>query len=186
MNVFQSTLSANQSTGGNGGWPGGDGNNGLGGGLSISGGYVEVEHSTLSTNQSIDGAPDYPGRAGQGRGGGLACNNFTLRTRNTILAGNTAETTARDLSGDLGSLGHNLIGNSTGGSGFDATDLLDVNPRLGPLQDNGGPTLTRALLEGSPAIDAGDNTDAPEFDQRGEGFPRIVNNIIDIGAFEVQ
>ena len=57
---------------------------------------------------------------------------------------------------------------------------------LGPLQDNGGPTFTHALLTGSPAIDAGDNTDAPLFDQRGPGFPRIVNGIIDIGAFEVQ
>jgi hypothetical protein len=43
-----------------------------------------------------------------------------------------------------------------------------------------------ALLPGSPAIDAGDNTGAPDFDQRGPGFPRIVNGIIDIGAFEVQ
>src|SRR5262249_41905117 len=54
--------------------------------------------------------------------------------------------------------------------------------RVGPLRNNGGPTLTHALLCGSPAIDAGDNTDAPPTDQR--GFPRIVNGIIDIGAFE--
>jgi hypothetical protein len=57
---------------------------------------------------------------------------------------------------------------------------------LGPLADNGGPTPTMALLPGSPAIDAGDNTDAPMWDQRGPGFHRIVNGIIDIGAFEVQ
>jgi hypothetical protein len=43
-----------------------------------------------------------------------------------------------------------------------------------------------ALLPGSPAIDAGDNTNAPTWDQRGPGYPRIVNGIIDIGAFEVQ
>jgi hypothetical protein len=41
-------------------------------------------------------------------------------------------------------------------------------------------------LPGSPAIDAGDNTNAPTWDQRGPGYPRIVNGIIDIGAFEVQ
>jgi hypothetical protein len=64
--------------------------------------------------------------------------------------------------------------------------LRDVDPRLGPLLNNGGPTLTYALLAGSPAIDAGDNTGAPEFDQRGPGFPRIVKGIIDIGALEVQ
>jgi hypothetical protein len=60
------------------------------------------------------------------------------------------------------------------------------------LRDNGGPTPTMALLPGSPAIDAGDNTGAPKWDQRGEGFPRVVavvdpdNPVIDIGAFEVQ
>jgi hypothetical protein len=54
------------------------------------------------------------------------------------------------------------------------------------LRDNGGPTPTMALLPGSPAIDAGDNTGAPKWDQRGEGFDRIVNGVIDIGAFEVQ
>jgi hypothetical protein len=85
-----------------------------------------------------------------------------------------------------GHLGHNLVGNSQGGSGYDTTDLLDVDPLLGPLQNNGGLTKTMALLPGSPAIDAGDNTNAPEWDQRGPGYPRIVNGVIDIGAFEVQ
>ncbi len=64
--------------------------------------------------------------------------------------------------------------------------VTDVDPMLGPLADNGGPTWTMALLPGSPAIDAGDNADAPEFDQRGPGFPRIVDGTIDMGAFEVQ
>jgi hypothetical protein len=88
-------------------------------------------------------------------------------------------------------LGHNLIGNGSGSSGFDPTDLVGtasnpIDPLLGPLADNGGPTLTMALLPGSPAIDAGDNTDAPMWDQRGPGFRRIVNGTIDIGAYEVQ
>ena len=61
-----------------------------------------------------------------------------------------------------------------------------VDPLLGPLQANGGPTPTMALLPGSPAVDAGDNSDAPQWDQRGPGFPRIVGGIINIGAFEVQ
>jgi hypothetical protein len=100
-------------------------------------------------------------------------------------AGNTAPT-GPDLYGNLGSLGHNLIGNTDGGSDFDPTNFLNVDPLLGPLQVNGGPTFTMALQCGSPAIDAGDNTDDPDWDQRGEGFPRIVNGIIDIGAYEVQ
>ncbi len=86
----------------------------------------------------------------------------------------------------LGSLGHNLIGNTSGGTDHADSDLVNVDPLLGPLRDNGDPTQTMALLPGSPAIDAGDNTDAPDFDQRGPGFARIVNGIIDIGAFEVQ
>src|SRR5262249_32666420 len=65
-------------------------------------------------------------------------------------------------------------------------DLLNLDPKLGPLQDNGGPTLTHALLPGSPALDAGDNAGAPTHDQRGPGFPRIFGGTIDIGAFEVQ
>ena len=118
-------------------------------------------------------------------GGGIY-NLGTLNARNTILAGNTA-LTGPDLSGNLGSLGHNLIGNTQGGSGFAATDLLNVDPLLGPLQDNGGPTQTMALLPGSPAIDAGDDTPPlPDFDQRGPGFPRISGPHVDIGAFEVQ
>jgi hypothetical protein len=59
---------------------------------------------------------------------------------------------------------------------------------LGPLQDNGGPTSTHALLPGSLAIDAGDPnfTPPPLYDQRGPGFPRVMNGRIDKGSFEVQ
>jgi hypothetical protein len=63
-------------------------------------------------------------------------------------------------------------------------DRTNINPMLGPLQNNGGPTQTMALLIGSPAINAGDNTGAPDTDQR--GFPRIVGGTIDIGAVEDQ
>src|SRR6516165_11559301 len=57
---------------------------------------------------------------------------------------------------------------------------------IAELQDNGGPTLTHALLADSPAIDVGNNRYATDWDQRGPGYPRIVNGIIDIGAFEYQ
>ena len=65
-------------------------------------------------------------------------------------------------------------------------DTLDAAPLLGPLQDNGGATRTHALLEGSPAIDAGNNASNFDFDQRGEGFARMAGASADIGAFEVQ
>ncbi|MGH2676523.1 MAG: choice-of-anchor Q domain-containing protein, partial [Actinomycetota bacterium] len=78
------------------------------------------------------------------------------------------------------SLGGNLIGNAAD-CGWVAAggDLLDVNPLLGPLADNGGPTQTHALLAGSPAIDAA-GPGSPSTDQRGapRGTP-------DIGAYEL-
>ena len=94
-----------------------------------------------------------------------------------------------DPSGD-----NNLIGDGTGMTGLsngvngNLVGSADnpIDPLLGPLEDNGGPTLTHALLPDSPALDAGNNAYATDFDQRGPGFPRIVNGIIDIGAFEFQ
>ena len=67
-------------------------------------------------------------------------------------------------------------------------DLVNTAPILGPLQDNGGLTLSHELLTGSPAIDTGDPnfTPPPFFDQRGSGFDRVVNGRIDRGSFEVQ
>lgn len=88
----------------------------------------------------------------------------------------------------LNSLGHNLASdNSCGLSG--EGDLNDIDPMLGLLADNGGPTLTHALLDASPAIDAvpvPDCTDAAGvalvIDQRGEGRPQ--GPACDMGAFE--
>jgi hypothetical protein len=70
-------------------------------------------------------------------------------------------------------------------------DTLRGDPQLGPLADNGGPTLTRALLPGSIAIDAGNAFHAGTqeytvYDQRGVGSSRIIGASADIGAYEVQ
>jgi hypothetical protein len=81
-----------------------------------------------------------------------------------------------------------LIGNTaraTLGPGS-ANNLLNRDPLLGPLADNGGPTLTHALLPGSPAINAGSNLSNLTTDQRQAGFPRVFESAVDIGAFEVQ
>ena len=85
----------------------------------------------------------------------------------------------------------NLIGSASGGGA--------INPRLGPLANNGGPTQTHSLLSGSPAIDAGDNGLAVDgngatltTDQRGGDSTRIFDDPaatgtgVDIGAFEKQ
>ena len=101
--------------------------------------------------------------------------------KNTIVANNLPENGFND-GGSVISSGHNL--DSENSCGFNQpSDLINTNPLLGPLQDNGGPTFTLALLEGSPAIDAGDNSGAPATDQRGITRPQGTN--VDIGAFEV-
>jgi len=212
LSLSSSTLSNNTAYGGSIFYPEPDypspgagfwiGQSAYGGGLYVAGGTVSIDHSTIAGNQALTGHTDYvPSNyywPGDGVGGGIVNNagQSALQVYDTILAGNVASYAsdyngsvayrASDLYGSFASLGHDLIGNSSGGSGFAATDLLNVNPQLGPLQNNGGPTETMALLAGSPAINAGDNTSAPAYDQRGPGFPRIVGGTIDIGAFEVQ
>jgi hypothetical protein len=148
-----------------------------GGGLSVTSGEAfTLLNSTIADNQGTTS-------------GGGASNAGTLMAKNTIIANNTGGD-GPDLKGTLTSQGNNLIGNSSGGSGFGASDRLNVNPLLGPLQDNGGPTLTEALLAGSPALDAGTNSGAPATDQRGQARPFDADNngtaTVDIGAFELQ
>ncbi len=135
---------------------------------------LRLSHSTISRNQ----AKMYGGIFG-------ACGGCYNIFSNTIIAGNSAQSFP-DFKGWLNFSEHNLYGDITGAVHFSETDLFNVDPMLGTLTDNGGPTRTMALRPGSPAIDAGDNTGAPQWDQRGEGFPRIVNGTIDIGAFELQ
>ena len=134
-------------------------------------GTVALGNSTLSGN-SAEG------------GGGISNATFgvAISLVNTVLAGNTADS-GLDCAGDLTSLGHNLVGSTTGCGFNPATgDLVNVDPMLGPLADNGGPNFTHALLPGSPAIDAGDNEPCTHTDQR--GIPRPQGAACDIGAYE--
>jgi hypothetical protein len=105
---------------------------------------------------------------------------------NTILnAGVSGENIFND-GGHITSLGYNLSSDDGGGYLTGPGDQINTDPLLGPLQNNGGPTFTHALLPGSPAIDAGDpNFHPPPFnDQR--GCPRVINGRVDIGSFERQ
>jgi hypothetical protein len=90
--------------------------------------------------------------------------------------------------GNVGSLGYNLSSDDGGGYLIGPGDQINTDPMLGPLQDNGGPTFTHALLPGSPAINAGDPnfTPPPLYDQRGPGFDRVRSGRLDVGSFEVQ
>jgi hypothetical protein len=81
---------------------------------------------------------------------------------------------------------YNLIGWNDGGALFPA-NLVGVDPLLGPLQNNGGFTVTHALLVGSRAINKGDpyfNDPNLPYDQRGAGFARVTGGRIDIGSFD--
>ena len=111
-----------------------------------------------------------------------------LELGNTILKAGASGANIFNSGGTVTSHGYNVC--SDNGSGFlnGPGDQINTDPMLGPLQDNGGPTLTHALLPGSPAIDAGDPnfTPPPYYDQRGPGFVRVFNGRIDVGSFEVQ
>ncbi|WP_417389050.1 choice-of-anchor Q domain-containing protein [Gimesia sp.] len=129
----------------------------------------------------------------EGTGGGIysVADTASVSIRNTIVAGNNALVGGFDLAGTFTSLGHNLIGTGTSATGMIdgfngdivGTNAQRIDPALSILQDNGGPTLTHALLAGSRAIDAGDNTDGVSIDQRGATRPTDTTS--DIGAFEI-
>src|SRR6266436_698824 len=84
--------------------------------------------------------------------------------------------------------GYNISSDDGAGYLNGPGDQINIDPMLGPLQDNGGPTFTHELLPGSPAIDAGDPNfvPPPDYDQRRLGYDRVRNGRIDIGSFEVQ
>jgi len=123
------------------------------------------------------------------RGGGILP-SATLTIQNSIIAENTAGTSP-NVDGTVVSLGHNLVGAPVGSGGWTATgDQTGIDPQLGALQDNGGPTPTHALLWFSPAMDQG-NSAGLATDQRGEpryDDPTLANAAggdgSDIGAYE--
>ncbi len=152
------------------------GNRGFGvGGISV-GGTATILNSTITDN----------GRIPAGNVGGLKTNGATVNLKNTIIARNLSSNFAEDVSGAVVSQGNNLIGNTTGGSGFILTgpnaDLRNMNPQLGGFANNGGATYTISLRSTSPAINAGNNTGAPATDQRGVARPN--GTAVDIGAYE--
>jgi CSLREA domain-containing protein len=185
--VTNSTISGNQAGEGGGGiYFFGNGNVGT------------LINATIAENVA-DGDGD-----GSGDGGGIfqeaAVSGRTV-VRNSIVASNydgsaTLENQDPDCAGVVLSAGYNLIGNNHGCESFvnaERNDLVGsetnpLNPLLGPLQFNGGPTATHALLNGSPAIDSGSNIRCPPTDQRGMERSRDREgdgtDICDMGSFE--
>jgi hypothetical protein len=140
-------------------------------------GNLSITYSTLSDNS----APP------SGQGGAVSNAGLTMIGDTVLNAGAFGGTIFND-GGTITSLGYNIASDSGGGVLTGPGDQINTDPMLGPLQDNGGPTFTHALLPSSPAVDAGDPkfTPPPSYDQRGPGFSRVRNDRIDIGSFEVQ
>ncbi len=187
--ILNSTLSGNTATQ-------------HGGGVRILlGGDASIVNSTITANDALDGGGVY---------GYTDIINLTID--NSIVAANTSAGATPDVFAPA-TIRNSLIGNLEGtipalteaqpsvGPDANGNFVGDLNggglvdPMLGPLADNGGPTETHALLTGSPAIDAGSNALVPtgvDVDQRGTGFPRVIDGdlsgtaTVDMGAFEVQ
>ena len=151
-----------------------------GGGIHNSG-ELTINNTTIYNNTT------------EGAGGGIfsVADTASVAVKNTIIAGNDSLVSGDDVEGVFTSEGHNLIGTRGAAVGFVngfnddivGSDAQHIDPFLSPLQDNGGPTFTHALLTGSLAIDAGDNTDGVSIDQRGALRPTDTTS--DIGAFEI-
>jgi hypothetical protein len=159
------------------------------------GAHASFYSSTLSGNAATvagggiynDGLPDDPGAG-----------NSTVELASVILNGSPSGTNivvnTDDCCSYAYSYGYTLSSDDGGGALTAATDLINTNPRLGPLQNNGGPTPTHALLAGSPAIDQGFNYSGDVNDQCGAARtvdqPSVANATdgdgTDIGAVEVQ
>ncbi len=166
---------------------------GVGGGIyNDYGSRLTLLFSTVTQNRSVNS-----GGAGVYKNEVSSFNSplGSVSARNTIIASNLKNENGvnPDIGGTFTSNGYNLIGDSTGSTGFNqatgdivGTSDNPIDPRLAPLDFNGGPTQTFALLPDSPAIGAGDPTvldTDPTTDQR--GLPRrAADGTADIGAFE--
>jgi len=204
--IYNCTFANNLAQGGSGGSGHFGGAGGAARGAAI---YNErdlsVYASTLSNNTSGGGnggngnSSPNNGVAGMGVGGIVAAGTGATRAQNCIIAANFGTNGGGpDVQGTFDSDGYNLVGVGDTSSGFNAmgdqvgTFAAPINPKLGPVQNNGGPTDTMALLTGSPALDQGKADVFTPTDQRGQTRPNdnpFIPNASggdgsDIGAFE--
>jgi hypothetical protein len=179
-----------------------------GGGISNEYGLVSIVNSTISGNSAADGGGavfNYAGAlqianstiSGNSAGSGGGVDNVpdqfgaaTIETGNTIFDADASGENIFNNGGTVTSHGYNLSSDDGGGYLNGPGDQINTDPLLGPLQDNGGPTLTHMPLPASPAIDAGDPnfTPPPFHDQRGPCYYRVFGRSrrIDIGSVETQ
>ncbi|MEL7472133.1 MAG: right-handed parallel beta-helix repeat-containing protein [Planctomycetota bacterium] len=199
LSLTRSSISGNHASAGGGIWAGGQfdlsnstvsGNTARleGGGVRLVGANSTIRNSTVAENRS----DSEDGGATNAIGGGLSVALGTLSVFSSIVAGNFRGTGAAPNEVSNTNINvffsNSLIGDAQTSGGAEAGvngNIVGADARLGPLSDNGGPTLTHALSDRSPAIDAGGPNGAfLESDQRGLPFVREHNGAMDIGAFE--
>jgi hypothetical protein len=195
LSVRNSSITKNKSTETNAG-------NG-GGGIYVSaGGTLDVFDSTIAKNSAaLNGGGICQSSSGRtvtiydstiaensaaSNGGGIcrSSSGGAIALDNTIIAGNTGNVTSPDIRGVV-TADYCLIQNLAGASITGANNIVNRDPLLDQLRDNGGPTETMALLGGSPCIDSGNNDLIPSgatTDQR--GYARILSGTVDMGAYE--
>ena len=154
---------------------------------TISGNSAETSGGGIYNNSSLDVTLSTITGNSAPSGGGIY-NDGSSEISNTILNAGALGENIFNSGGTVTSDGYNLSSDDGGGYLNGPGDQLNTDPLLGPLQNNGGPTFTHALLPGSPAIDAGDPNFSPPpvNDQRGCSFDRVFNGRIDVGSFETQ
>lgn len=202
LTIIHSTISSNRATVGGGICNNLDTakltilNSTITGNIASSGGGVAASGILAMTNCTVVGnQANAPGPSG----GGVNVSSVTpAKIRNTIIAANVAANTAPDVVGTFISQGFNFIGSTNWSIGFGAPEdrfgnnTARLDPKLSPLQDNGGSTPTCAPLPGSRVIDRGHKSGF-EIDQRGVAraadLPGYINTLTgdasDIGAVEL-
>jgi len=167
LSIVNSTISGNSACCG-----------GVGGGIYNLNSSLRITNSTITGNSA-------------GSGGGIYNDQGQFEISNTILNAGASGENIFNSGGTVTSHGYNLSSDDGGGYLTGPADQINTDPMLGPLQDNGGPTSTHALLPGSPAIDKGKSGGVP-IDQRHFYRPIDILGIpnatggdgSDIGAFE--
>ncbi|WP_428308554.1 choice-of-anchor Q domain-containing protein [Lacipirellula sp.] len=182
--ISNSTLAANTAVGG----VGDVGGSGIGGAVFNHNGTITISSSTIFANIAAQA-----GRGVYNLGDDQYATTDSITAAaviNNTIIGQAGAAAGEDFTGatigngvNATSGSYNLIRTS---SGFAGGVVSTADPKLGPLQSNGGPTPTMGLLAGSPAIDAGNPgyTAPPSVDQRGGAFARVLNGRIDVGAYE--
>lgn len=152
----------------------------------FAGENLTLRNSTIAFNRATNGAAIWLNYQQNGQK-----NNYTAEFESSIVANNTSNGTESDVYTKLHNVPPTIAGanNIVMSASVNLTlpgDTLAGDPLLLPLANNGGPTLTHAFRDASPAYGHGNNNANLGADQRGSGFARTVNGATDIGAFQQQ